>query len=82
MGLLLVTACTPKDRHNIQIPIESGIAECHSFQHVMGETCIPTAPKRIITLSALTLNNALLLGVKPLGSTHFLDIASYLSAMG
>ncbi len=39
----------------------------------MGETCIPTAPKRIITLSALTLNNALLLGVKPLGSTHFLD---------
>ncbi len=29
MGLLLVTACTPKDRHNIQIPIESGIAECH-----------------------------------------------------
>ncbi|MCG6138594.1 MAG: iron-siderophore ABC transporter substrate-binding protein [Nostoc sp. LLA-1] len=73
MGLLLITACTPKDRQNIQIPIESGIAECHSFQHVMGETCIPTAPKRIITLSAPTLNNALLLGVKPLGSTYFAD---------
>lgn len=73
IGLLLVTACTPKDRHNIQIPIESGIAECQKFQHVMGETCIPTAPKRIITLSALTLNNALLLGVKPLGSTYFPD---------
>ncbi|MGF1675345.1 MAG: iron-siderophore ABC transporter substrate-binding protein [Rivularia sp. (in: cyanobacteria)] len=82
MGLLLVTACTPKDSHNIQIPIESGIAECHSFQHVMGETCIPTAPKRIITLSALTLNNALLLGVKPLGSTYFLDDRKLLISNG
>jgi iron complex transport system substrate-binding protein len=39
----------------------------------MGKTCIPTMPKRVTTLSAITLNNALLLGIKPIGSTYFLD---------
>ncbi|MUL37193.1 hypothetical protein BWI75_12815 [Gloeocapsopsis sp. AAB1 = 1H9] len=37
----------------------------------MGETCVPTEPKRVVTLSAPTLNNALALGVKPVGSTYF-----------
>ncbi|MBW4688788.1 MAG: iron-siderophore ABC transporter substrate-binding protein [Komarekiella atlantica HA4396-MV6] len=34
----------------------------------MGETCIPKNPKRVVTIYHMTLANALLLGIKPIGS--------------
>lgn len=34
----------------------------------MGETCIPTHPQRLVTISDFTLHHALALGVKPIGN--------------
>ncbi|MBE9156979.1 iron-siderophore ABC transporter substrate-binding protein [Nodosilinea sp. LEGE 06152] len=50
----------------------------------MGETCVPAEPKRIVTLSAPTLNNALVLGVKPIASTYFYqdEVVSSLQGKG
>ncbi|NDJ15975.1 iron-siderophore ABC transporter substrate-binding protein [Myxacorys almedinensis] len=46
---------------------------CHMIQHAAGETCIPHDPTRLITLSQLTLANAIALGVKPIGSASALN---------
>ncbi|WNN90197.1 iron-siderophore ABC transporter substrate-binding protein [Gloeocapsopsis dulcis] len=70
-GFLLITACTHLGRQSMSVSSKSSIVECHNVQHIMGETCVPTEPKRVVTLSAPTLNNALALGVKPVGSTYF-----------
>lgn len=43
------------------------------MQHAMGETCIPNNPKRLVAISHLTLANALVLGVKPIGSASALN---------
>jgi iron complex transport system substrate-binding protein len=37
---------------------------------MMGETCIPRNPQRVITLRNDTLANSLALGIKPIGSTY------------
>ena len=55
----------------MSVSSNSSIVECHNIQHIMGETCVPTEPKRVVTLSAPTLNNVLALAVKPVGSTYF-----------
>jgi len=41
-------------------------ANCQVVQHTMGETCVPIQPQRVVILSRL--DNALVLGVKPIGS--------------
>lgn len=40
------------------------------MQHVMGSTCIPRNPQRVVTLKVDTLANSLALGVRPIASTH------------
>jgi iron complex transport system substrate-binding protein len=47
------------------------------IEHVMGETCIPKNPKRIATISRFTLANALVLGIKPIGSTSVANVSQY-----
>ncbi len=42
---------------------------CRLIQHLVGETCVPENPQRIISLHPATLGNLLSLGVKPIGST-------------
>jgi iron complex transport system substrate-binding protein len=42
---------------------------CRLIQHLVGETCVPQSPQRIISLHPATLGNLLSLGVKPIGST-------------
>ncbi|PIG91155.1 ABC transporter substrate-binding protein [Gloeocapsopsis sp. IPPAS B-1203] len=36
----------------------------------MGYTCVPNNPQRVVTLSPLALGNALVLGIKPIGSNN------------
>lgn len=49
------------------------LASCRLIQHSVGETCIPHNPKRLVTLSQFTLANAIVLGVKPIGSASALN---------
>jgi iron complex transport system substrate-binding protein len=45
----------------------SSVKPCRLIQHSMGTTCIPQSPQRIVILERL--DNALILGVKPLGAS-------------
>ena len=42
--------------------------ECRMVKHVMGETCVPHTPQRLVTISDFTLHHVLVLGVKPTGN--------------
>ncbi|BAZ70681.1 MAG: iron-siderophore ABC transporter substrate-binding protein [Pelatocladus maniniholoensis HA4357-MV3] len=46
---------------------------CRIIQHLVGETCVPQNPQRIIALHVATLGNLLTLGVKPIGSATEFD---------
>ncbi|MEC4818668.1 MAG: iron-siderophore ABC transporter substrate-binding protein [Scytonema sp. PMC 1069.18] len=46
-------------------------AECLVVQHMLGETCIPRNPHRIVTLWPNILGNTLALNVKPVASTYY-----------
>lgn len=72
LGFLLTTACGSHQGVNIS-SLEQPTSECRVVQHVLGETCIPANPQRIVTLSIPTLGHALSLGVKPIGSTYIND---------
>ncbi|MDM9382616.1 iron-siderophore ABC transporter substrate-binding protein [Chlorogloeopsis sp. ULAP01] len=60
------------------------LEECRVVQHVMGKTCVPKSPERLVTIFHVTLGNALVLGIKPIGSATGLnssqkeDFATYL----
>lgn len=46
-------------------------APCRVIQHTAGIACVPQTSKRLVTLSIVTLADAIALGVKPIGSTNF-----------
>lgn len=46
----------------------SSSTDCHMVEHVMGETCVPNNPQRVVVLGGL--DYALSLGVKPIGSNE------------
>lgn len=56
----------------LQVILET-LEGCHMIQHRMGETCVPNHPKRVVTLSTENLSNALVLGIKPVGSATPFD---------
>jgi iron complex transport system substrate-binding protein len=64
---ILISAC-----HTIA---ETGIAKntpaenCRTVQHVMGSTCIPRNPQRVVTLDSL--ENTWALGVRPIASSYY-----------
>lgn len=44
--------------------------DCRVVEHVMGETCIPNNPQRVVTLWISTLRTTLALSIKPVASTY------------
>ena len=70
LGFSLLTSC---DNYKGSFSRDQPVDECHIFQHKFGETCVPSNPQRIVTLSLPTLGNAISLGVKPIGSTYIAD---------
>lgn len=66
LGLLLtivISACNSElSRSNPSVPSSN----CHIIQHIKGETCVPNYPQRVVMLGGL--DDALSLGIKPIGS--------------
>ena len=57
-------------------------AACNVIQHAAGASCVPQASRRLVTLSLVTLADAIALGEKPIASNNFypdLDSITYLS---
>ncbi|MCC5598817.1 iron-siderophore ABC transporter substrate-binding protein [Nostoc favosum] len=61
----LVWACSRNIDHNAT-SLKQPLENCRVVQHVMGETCIPRNPQRIVTLWMSTFSSALALGIKPI----------------
>lgn len=67
--VILVSACNTTHNTNItsyQQPVEN----CRTVQHVMGSTCIPRNPQRVVTLAGDSLANSWALGIRPIASTY------------
>lgn len=65
---LSISACNNDKLQPKQTQLNSS-ASCRKVEHIMGETCIPKNPQRIITLYTPPLANTLALGIKPIGMT-------------
>ncbi|WP_414582663.1 ABC transporter substrate-binding protein [Scytonema sp. PCC 10023] len=68
VAFVLASGCHPSSYQNATNQITPA-KDCRVVQHTIGETCIPKNPKRLVTISHFTLANALVLGVKPIGTT-------------
>lgn len=67
LGLLLtvlISACNSGTLSRSNPSVSS--SDCHIIRHSKGETCVPNNPQRVVMLGGL--DDALSLGVKPIGS--------------
>ncbi|NDJ17068.1 ABC transporter substrate-binding protein [Myxacorys almedinensis] len=69
LTVLISSACNFKLTHPSPNVDRAFSKNCHTVQHMMGESCITSDPKRLITLYTPALANALALGIKPIGIT-------------
>jgi len=71
-----MVGCSGNSGRQTSLPdVNSTNLACHLIQHMMGETCVPNHPKRVVTLSTENLSNVLVLGIKPIGSATPFDTA-------
>lgn len=61
----LVSACS-RNIDNNATSLKQPLKDCRVVQHMMGGTCIPRHPQRIVTLWMSTFSSALALGIKPI----------------
>ncbi|NJR39794.1 MAG: iron-siderophore ABC transporter substrate-binding protein [Leptolyngbyaceae cyanobacterium CSU_1_4] len=64
LAIGIITACTSAPSK--VSPTQS--EDCYRVTHAMGETCVPSQPKRVVILDSTTLEYAIALGVKPIGA--------------
>ncbi len=68
LAMLLVTGCYPKLINNSDYPKqENRISECKKVKHILGESCIPLNPQRIIVTDAEMLEMVVALNFQPVG---------------
>jgi len=74
-ALLIVSSCDSREPQTVTPNViqQGNTAECHMVQHALGEVCAPNNPERVVTLGRPSLGNALVLGVKPIGSSFDLE---------
>lgn len=65
---LSISACNSDKLQPKQTQLNSSTS-CRKVKHIMGETCIPRNPQRIITLYTPPLANTVAFGIKPIGIT-------------
>ncbi|MDM9382546.1 iron-siderophore ABC transporter substrate-binding protein [Chlorogloeopsis sp. ULAP01] len=70
----IASACSSTAiEHTVMLSIKSPSTPCRVVEHLMGETCVPNHPKRVIVLSDTSLlSNAFTLGIKPIASSVIL----------
>ncbi|HIK06881.1 MAG TPA: iron-siderophore ABC transporter substrate-binding protein [Trichormus sp. M33_DOE_039] len=64
--VILVSACKTNHDSNIT-SYKQPVENCRTVQHIMGSTCIPRNPKRVVTLDSF--ENTWALGIRPIAST-------------
>lgn len=69
LAILLATGCYQQFNYNSYYSQSSKtISECRKVKHLLGESCIPLNPQRIIVTGQETLEIAVALGLKPVGA--------------
>ncbi|MBW4477590.1 MAG: iron-siderophore ABC transporter substrate-binding protein [Tolypothrix brevis GSE-NOS-MK-07-07A] len=70
LTVILVSACNITHDTNIT-SYKQHVENCRIVQHVMGSTCVPRNPQRVVTIGAADgLANSWALGIHPIASTY------------
>ncbi|GAX38401.1 iron-siderophore ABC transporter substrate-binding protein [Nodularia sp. NIES-3585] len=80
LAIVLFYACANNVSQNLTNSAELLPSQCRIVKHLMGETCVPNNPQRIIAASESTLEAALILGLKPTATTNYAQQTDYLKA--
>jgi iron complex transport system substrate-binding protein len=74
LSIALITSCAfaSSDR------LSTVSGDCYRVQHVMGETCVPNQPQRVVVLDSITFEYVTALGIKPIGATLSDQFSSHL----
>lgn len=68
LTLILVVSC--HSRSSIQTIHQQPVKDCRTVQHVMGSTCVPRNPQRVVTIAGDALANSWALGIHPIASSY------------
>ncbi|MEA5617118.1 ABC transporter substrate-binding protein [Cronbergia sp. UHCC 0137] len=71
LAIVLFSACVNNVSQNLTSSNELLPSQCRIVKHLMGETCVPNDPQRIVVLDEPSLEIALTLGLKPVGTSVF-----------
>jgi iron complex transport system substrate-binding protein len=69
LTVLLISACNTTTDTSMTSHKRT-VANCRTVQHVMGSTCIPRNPQRIVNLAPDTLANIWALDIRPIASAY------------
>jgi iron complex transport system substrate-binding protein len=80
LAIVLFSACVSSNfSQNLTNSTDLLPSQCRIVKHVMGETCVPNNPQRIVVLDGTSLEIPLVLGLKPVGASIFFgDVPAYL----
>lgn len=79
VSILSVTACIDNSSLSSSQPtLESSATNCRIVHHVMGDTCVPANPQRVVVWGGTELDPVLALGVKPIAGNP--DVLAYVKA--
>jgi iron complex transport system substrate-binding protein len=68
--VIFVSACTTAINTSA-MKSKQPIEDCRVVKHIMGETCVPRNPQRVVTLRVDHLANSLALGIQPIASAYY-----------
>ena len=78
LAIVLFSSCANNASRTLTNNADSLPSQCRVVEHLTGEACVPNNPQRIIAASESTLEAALILGFKPMGTTNYAQQTSYL----
>lgn len=69
LAIVLVTGCyQPITSHSYFLKDKKAVLECRKIQHILGESCVPVNPQRIIVTDQESLEIVVALGLQPVGA--------------